>query len=740
MELPKTYGNSPEIPIIYGHWVSVDLRPDADFEPSEVNGALLRKEAYNDGVKFIKPITTSDGYIVSDLEMIIPRGLKMGEVFDRVPYGIINKTITGLGATTLEIMTKVRNSIVVVPTKALAYSKVQLANSINGETFAMYIGSPFGEVKSNISLTKVKKYIEAKRDEKVYKFVVVADSLPMLLNFLSELDIDVYSDYFLMIDEIDTLQSDSSYRPRLETVMDHYFKFAFNNRAVISATLMSFTNPLFAKEPYLKILWDKQPIRRINLLYTNYIEDAAINEINFLLATTKDKVLIAYNSLDGIFNIIDHIDIDKEKCGILCSERSSEKVIDYKDNSEKAIDEKGNLLNRITFMTCAYFAGIDIQDKCHLITLSSKCTPYTYLSINKMTQIAGRGRNGNISETIIYDIPDKQESGRFHNVEEYSSSIMDRATKYITFINAAQEMIAGDKDLEPMEYFIKSYMSYISKSKPTGFDYPLTLIRQDSISNKFVPAYFNMDSLLEKWTLRHTLYTSQTELEKALKDDGHEILIMPPFLLKKEEHVKTVNETRKKAEKVREELAIENLKKSLIEWHNTNGNKYALEAISSKVNKRLNDTIVRAFKLLHLNYPAEELLDALIKSHRHLRTFRNIYNAAVFLALPLDDTFKAKVILKFGCNPETGKSECYIDYNQRQNLIAESWIETFMVYPKTHKDNLSELATSFFKFTSSEGKYCPDGFNPKGLPTPISTLPVRFLTVDTFMLPSIKEK
>ena len=739
MKKPKHYINQPEYLIPYGHWVSVDLRPEGEFFPSELNDALLIDEAYNSGVTFKHSRITSDGYAVSVMDMTIPHGLKLGEVFDRVPYGIINKTITGLGATTLELMTPKRNSIIVVPTKTLAYSKVLTANKAKGDNYAMYIGSPICEVKSNINLTSVRDYVRTKGSDDVNKFVVVADSLPMLLNYLSQLDIDVYSDYFLMVDEIDTLQSDSSYRPRLEMVIDHYFKFDFNNRAVVSATIIPFSNPLFAQEPYLKIVWDKQPVRKIHLLYTNYAEDAAINEINNLLQTTQDKILVAYNSLDGIFNIIDQLDITKKECGVLCSERSSDKVTYYKDDSEEAIDKDGNLLNRVTFMTCAYFAGIDIQDRCHLITISSKNTAYTYLSVNKMTQIAGRGRNGNISETIIYDIPEKKEYDRFGNIEEYRDSLLSRATKYITFLNAAQEMIAEDRDLEPMEYFIKSYMSYISQSKPTVYDYPLTIIRQDSISDKFVPAYFNIDSLLEKWTLRRTLYTSQTELEKALKEDGQEIITMPPFLLQKEEHVKLDNEARKKADKIRKEKELENLKQSLIEWHNSHGNEYALEAISSKANKKLNDTVVKAFKLLHLCYPAEELLDILMEGAKNVKIFRNIYNAAVFHALPLDDTFKAKVILKFGCNPTTGKSECYIDYAQRQNLIAECWIETFMVRPKTLENNLPELATSFLKFKTSKGKYCPDGFNPKELPTPISTLPVGILTADMFMLPSLKD-
>lgn len=35
---------------------------------------------------------------------------------DRIPFGVLNKTITGLGATTLEITNQERDSIIVVPT------------------------------------------------------------------------------------------------------------------------------------------------------------------------------------------------------------------------------------------------------------------------------------------------------------------------------------------------------------------------------------------------------------------------------------------------------------------------------------------------------------------------------------------------------------------------------------------------------------------------------------------------
>lgn len=51
-----------------------------------------------------------------------------------MPHGIVNKQIPGVGATTLEINAN-RNSIIVLPTKALAFSKCKKHPN------TLYIGS-----------------------------------------------------------------------------------------------------------------------------------------------------------------------------------------------------------------------------------------------------------------------------------------------------------------------------------------------------------------------------------------------------------------------------------------------------------------------------------------------------------------------------------------------------------------------------------------------------------------------
>ena len=186
---------------------------------SMVNGARFIKK---DGVELVTldMVKDHDGEY-SDWTITIEQGQKIGEVMDRIPFGVLNKTITGLGATTLEITNQERDSIIVVPTKSLAYGKYKSANNHFGDGYAFYFGSPIKEIRSAVKPAQVKNYLDSNNQWKK-KFLVVADSLPRLIEILDSYNIDVYNSYFLMVDEIDTMQADSAYRPRLEYVMDYY--------------------------------------------------------------------------------------------------------------------------------------------------------------------------------------------------------------------------------------------------------------------------------------------------------------------------------------------------------------------------------------------------------------------------------------------------------------------------------------------------------------------------------------
>lgn len=70
--------------------------------------------------------------------------LMLSKYIDKMPHGIIDKKIPGIGATTLEINSG-RNSIIVLPTKALAYSKHKQ------HSHTLYVGSSIDRLKRTSS-------------------------------------------------------------------------------------------------------------------------------------------------------------------------------------------------------------------------------------------------------------------------------------------------------------------------------------------------------------------------------------------------------------------------------------------------------------------------------------------------------------------------------------------------------------------------------------------------------------
>lgn len=262
----------------------------------EVNGAKVNRSKQNASICLdgINSISNNLAWIVR-----LEQGDKLGQLLDRVPYGIINKTITGLGATTLELETQVRDSIIVVPTKSLAYNKHVTTERKLGENSSMYIGSPIGHILTEITIEDIRNYLRINNGKRK-KFLVVADSLWKVIEAIGE---QVYHNYFLMVDEIDTMQSDSVYRYRLESVIDYYFQFDQSMRSAVTATLREFSDSRLMFETYTTTVWAQNPVRNIRLIEANEVDVTAEKIIRDLFAKSSDeKILVAYNSLDGILN------------------------------------------------------------------------------------------------------------------------------------------------------------------------------------------------------------------------------------------------------------------------------------------------------------------------------------------------------------------------------------------------------------------------------------------------------
>ena len=678
----------------------------------------------------------------ADWTIVIQQGQKMSDVMDRVPFGILNKTITGLGATTLEITNQERNSIIVVPTKSLAYSKCKSENLHKGGEYALYIGSPIKDITSNVSPQKIQAYLNNNSIWKK-KFLVVADSLPFLIQCLENNHIDIYNEYFLMVDEIDTMQADSAYRPRLENVMDYYFKFDRKHRNCVSATLNDFSNPELENESRVTTRWKENPQRNIDLIHTNYVDDVAVEIIKQKLANGQDdKIIIAYNSLDGILNILELLrkenleDMDGSNVGILCSERSHDKIKEYLEDTDNVINEEAYLQKKIVFMTCAYFAGIDIKNKCHLVTISSHLQPFTYLSTQRMTQIAGRCREGNLSETIIYDTPTNPPVNEGMDKIKYQSSLIKQAEAYANFLNTAKEAVESNPELHELTHFIDSFVQFSAKASVTDSKYPIKIVRQNCITKRFAPAYFNIDALVEKWQLAYSLYSEKKNLYEELVKQNHKVNKIDRYISREQHDSSSIAEIKERNKERRME-AIEELKPKLLEWNKNGRDEILYQEIYRSQEKQIQNLCVE-FKKLSLYMDGEKIFDDLSDKYKDGRMLRNYVNAAIFHAMRDDHAFKADVLAKFNYHDIRHNlgARGIGKVSQRDKLYKLK--EVFRVQLKKTDiadDSLAEYFSCFFKVSRSGGKNKIIGLNPLDLPTPIQYIDRDANLLELFIFP-----
>ncbi len=495
--------------------INILFHPVNVYDPQDGTTYLDRAIDYINGATISYQGPADFTYIKHGVKYTLPiDDAKLGDIFESLPYGILKKNRTGLGATTLELKAK-RNSIIVVPTRALAYEKAKQSKNDKGKYNVLYVG---GKI-SGFNVPTIESYL-ADNDIKYKKFIVVVDSLPTLLDKIGEAE---YKNFFLMIDEIDSYQNDGWYRDNMEKAIDYYFKFPRTSRCMVSATIGTFTNPLIDNEVITEIIFSKPQPRNIVLQPTDNVVVTTVAKITEIAKQhPNEKILIAYNAvLHGILPVI--LSLPKElqaECSVLCGEKSKAHVKEY--HSEII---SNHLPSRITFMTCTYFVGIDIDERFHLVSVATPYLPHTLLSTEKLQQIAGRCRNdeGLLSETLIYqtvgeeitiDYPKLRDEiiADANVIIELNSSMQQVKDKFPKMVKRYNEVFMEDM-------IAASAKSYCGSS-------PIKLVRETE-NNQLSIAYFNIDNILIQVKLLNTLYSVAENMGKALTADGNNITLLP---------------------------------------------------------------------------------------------------------------------------------------------------------------------------------------------------------------------
>lgn len=459
------------------------------------------KKLVIDSKHFVSITPETDDYGRHYSNVIIEE--KLGVVFKALPYGMINKTETGIGATTLEIKAE-RNSIIVFPTKSIPFRKFKKYENEG----AFYVGSRLDGSKKSTSVDDI-KYFLRENVGKTKKILVVADSLPKVIEAIGP---SVFSNYFLLIDEIDSFQMGSNFRPKLESCMDYYAKFEAEKRAMTSATIMTFSNPILKNEPVTRIAYASPKEKVIDrLIFTRNLNVKVANVVlKIVNRDPKAKILIAFNAVLESKKISDLLNKAKPESsldiGFLCSNNSNH----FKDSKVLLAGlENDRLENNISFMSCAFFVGIDIDEPFHLVTVSDCRNHVMRLTMNQVLQISGRCRaeNGLQSHQMIVAMSDEHS-------RNYSEKDLLKAAEGQKELYDIHEKLY-EQDGYNQESFSK-VKENIDKDKET-----YGLLRFN-IKKEIGFSYFNIDQKIELYA-NDGYYKNKSELKKALSNAGFNV-------------------------------------------------------------------------------------------------------------------------------------------------------------------------------------------------------------------------
>ena len=684
--------------------VSLDIEDDKRYSIEKSGDKIISIQ----GAELIVPTNELKYHVDEDLEivgkprikwlrMIIPDdNLKLSQIFKSTPYGILKKNRTGIGATTLELKSN-RNSIIVVPTKALALDKVENCKIQGTEKYAyLYVG---GKLSSeNNKYPNISDYLNDP-EIPIKKFVVVADSLPKLN---TELGASMFTDYFFMVDEIDSYQYDSGYRPALEKVLDYYFLFPSKKRCLVSATVGAFSNKKIAEEPVLYIDFNNNVTRDIELINTNNVIQATAEKINNLInSNPEEKILVAFNSLTkGILKIINLLDPElKSKCSVMCSIKNAEYIEEYSPKE----NVKNILPNQINFMTCTYFVGIDITERFHLISVCSPNQKHSLLSEDKFIQILGRCRDkdGVYSETIIYNtkpVPKETKDVKKY-LRELEEFLLDEAKLLVDYrdnliaVNEKYPKLINSYILPNNEYINKSMKSYL-RTKST------TLIREN-INNELVPAYFNIDSIMIQIKLLYRLYSDKQTLKESLTGKGNCVKYIEWYYQGNEIDDLVESPEIEEIRKLEVDEIISILREATPEERADLVGKI-------KVRRTNNGAIfLKRYSELLKYVEFEELtqkLKNMIESKKSKRYYNRFYNSVIFWALSDEHPLKKNIIAYFKIGEKYTSKEIaermkgiFANYFPPNNNLSEkSLIEKSSVF--FTKDRIRERSEYKFRY------------------------------------------
>jgi hypothetical protein len=322
--------------------------------------------------------------------LYIKKGQYLDDIIPYIPTNTIcNKRLPGIGCTTLEIKCG-RNSIIVLPYLPVIIGKcLDEHGNLRKDIIGIY---------GDKNIDDISEYLET-RGNSFKKILCTPEKFDLVMKAITGNGEDPHNDYFLLLDECETIIKDIAYRPRIKSPLKEFFNF--KGKAMISATPIVPRDSRFEQHnfQYLSIVPHKNRKYKVDLelLGTNNVVSVLRK---YIREHSEETLCIFTNCSKTITKIINDLKLH-DTAKVFCAERLIIKRFRVTKVKQvyTSLDDSKDGLSKVNFFTSRFFCAVDMEYreiKPHVIMVSniyysdhSRIDPAT-----DAIQISGRFREG----------------------------------------------------------------------------------------------------------------------------------------------------------------------------------------------------------------------------------------------------------------------------------------------------------------------------------------------------------
>lgn len=431
----------------------------------------------------------------------------LSEFMTELPVNcLFDKGRTGCRGTTIAIEND-KNTIIAMPyvnlikNKECQYPNERSSNKLLG----IYEG-----------VTK-KEIIDYVNSHEIKKIAVTYDSLERLITLLEELGIDVYNEFFLLVDEYHILFNSYCFRNEaIKKVLEYSRKF----QEVTFMTATPIEEEFQLKElknlRIVEVKWHNTVPVNITPEVTN---DPQMRVCRLILDRLEGKMFgnlhFFVNSVEFISSTIKELKLSPEDVKVVCSENKNQgrgkksnqaKLGDYK------IETPLDPVKKINFYTSMAFEGCDIYDEeGRIYIVSDKHKSHTLLDISTLiVQICGRIRDTKYM-TDIHHIFSETRYSSHASLEEYKKRTNEIMLEAKSFVDEINNVSDGNRKI-----ILKAFL----KSKNEGLNE--LYIKQRDNKFEFDENLINID--IVNFKITHQVYQSRVTLQNEYQNHNFNVL------------------------------------------------------------------------------------------------------------------------------------------------------------------------------------------------------------------------